>query len=123
MARGTVSGRAAEVLRNALGGVRGRQNAAAWLVAGTAAYFLWVRPEWEKQREREVRRERRGGGGKASGCGKLDVTWMGILLVRREAMRRWRESGEAERYAEKVAPRADPQVGGLIIGDASKNRN
>ncbi|GJP29516.1 hypothetical protein CLOM_g16932 [Closterium sp. NIES-68] len=93
MARGTVSGRAAEILRNTLGGVRGRQNAAAWVVAGTAAYFLWVRPEWEKQRERE------------------------------EAMRRWRESGEAEKYAEKVAPRADPQVGGLIIGQAPKHSN
>lgn len=68
-----------DLLVTALGGVRGWQNLAAWGVAGTAAYFLWVRPEQARKRQIE------------------------------EKLRIWREV-DAERYAEKVTPRADPQV-------------
>lgn len=43
------------MLGNVGGGVRGRQNLAAWAVAGTLAYFLWVRPEREAEKERQAR--------------------------------------------------------------------
>ncbi|KAJ0987131.1 hypothetical protein J5N97_005487 [Dioscorea zingiberensis] len=38
---------------NALGGLRGRANLASWAVAGTLAYFLWVKPAQELKREQE----------------------------------------------------------------------
>ncbi|GBG78651.1 hypothetical protein CBR_g27877 [Chara braunii] len=55
MARTTVVHKVEEVFLNALGGVRGRQNLAAWGVAATAAYFLWVRPEMKAKEEAEAR--------------------------------------------------------------------
>ena len=47
------SSRAREALRNVLGGVSGRQSVAAWVVAGTAAYFLWIRPEQIAKQKKE----------------------------------------------------------------------
>lgn len=54
MARDTVLGNITSFIGNALGGVRGRQNIASWIVAGTAAYYLWIKPERDAMREEEV---------------------------------------------------------------------
>ncbi|KAH9302388.1 hypothetical protein KI387_013971, partial [Taxus chinensis] len=40
---------------NSMGGLRGGSNLASWLVAGTLAYFLWVKPERETRRDQEAR--------------------------------------------------------------------
>ncbi|XP_057975591.1 uncharacterized protein LOC131162963 [Malania oleifera] len=40
---------------NATGGLRGRSNLASWAVAGTLAYFLWVKPSQDLKREQEER--------------------------------------------------------------------
>ncbi|GJN03967.1 hypothetical protein PR202_ga21470 [Eleusine coracana subsp. coracana] len=40
---------------NALGGVRGWSNLASWVVAGSLAYYLWVKPARELQKEQEER--------------------------------------------------------------------
>lgn len=39
---------------NALGGLRGWSNLASWTVAGTLAYYLWVKPARQLQKEQEV---------------------------------------------------------------------
>lgn len=39
---------------NALGGMRGWNNVASWAVAGTLAYFLWVKPAQQLRKEEEV---------------------------------------------------------------------
>ncbi|XP_028557001.1 uncharacterized protein LOC110099444 isoform X1 [Dendrobium catenatum] len=38
---------------NSLGGLRGWSNLASWAVAGTLAYFLWVKPARELKAEQE----------------------------------------------------------------------
>lgn len=39
---------------NSMGGLRGPTNLASWLVAGTLAYFLWVKPSQDlKQLQQE----------------------------------------------------------------------
>ncbi|KAK9271397.1 hypothetical protein L1049_026987 [Liquidambar formosana] len=40
---------------NSLGGLRGGSNLASWAVAGTLAYFLWVKPSQDLKREQEER--------------------------------------------------------------------
>ncbi|MFS7994093.1 hypothetical protein Hanom_Chr12g01101821 [Helianthus anomalus] len=40
---------------NAMGGLRGGSNLASWVVAGTLAYFLWIKPSQELKREQEER--------------------------------------------------------------------
>uniref|UniRef100_A0A2P2JV03 Uncharacterized protein LOC101205325 isoform X3 n=1 Tax=Rhizophora mucronata TaxID=61149 RepID=A0A2P2JV03_RHIMU len=39
---------------NSMGGLRGGSNLASWIVAGTLAYFLWVKPSQDLRREQEV---------------------------------------------------------------------
>lgn len=39
---------------NALGGVKGRANVAAWGVAGVLAYVLWIKPGREERKRQEV---------------------------------------------------------------------
>ncbi|CAA7025169.1 unnamed protein product [Microthlaspi erraticum] len=42
---------------NSMGGLRGGQNVASWAVAGTIAYFLWIKPAQDlkkEQRDREL---------------------------------------------------------------------
>ncbi|RAL51527.1 unnamed protein product [Cuscuta campestris] len=41
---------------NLTGGLRGGPNLASWLVAGTLAYYLWVKPSRELKREHEENR-------------------------------------------------------------------
>lgn len=38
-----------------MGGLRGGSNLASWVVAGTLAYFLWVKPAQELKREQQER--------------------------------------------------------------------
>ncbi|KAG6509334.1 uncharacterized protein LOC121974282 [Zingiber officinale] len=38
---------------NATGGLRGGPNLASWVVAGTLAYFLWVKPAQDLRKEQE----------------------------------------------------------------------
>ncbi|KAK9109547.1 hypothetical protein Sjap_017607 [Stephania japonica] len=40
---------------NSMGGLRGGSNLASWIVAGTLAYFLWVKPSQDLKREQEER--------------------------------------------------------------------
>lgn len=39
---------------NSMGGLRGGTNLASWVVAGTLAYFLWVKPSQELKRQQQV---------------------------------------------------------------------
>ncbi|ANM63241.1 hypothetical protein ISN44_As02g028360 [Arabidopsis suecica] len=39
---------------NSMGGLRGGQSAASWVVAGTIAYFLWIKPEQDLKKEQEL---------------------------------------------------------------------
>ncbi|KFK31032.1 hypothetical protein AALP_AA6G059200 [Arabis alpina] len=40
---------------NSMGGLRGGQNVASWVVAGTIAYFLWVKPSLDLKKEQQAR--------------------------------------------------------------------
>ncbi|XP_019082772.1 PREDICTED: uncharacterized protein LOC104704228 [Camelina sativa] len=40
---------------NSMGGLRGAQSAASWVVAGTIAYFLWIKPAQDLKKEQEAR--------------------------------------------------------------------
>lgn len=47
-------GNARSFVGNSMGGLRGGSSLASWAVAGTLAYFLWVRPSQQLKREQEV---------------------------------------------------------------------
>lgn len=49
-----------------------QQNLAAWGTAGVAAYFLWVRPEQEKERARRAARAAREAASLGGGQGDID---------------------------------------------------
>ncbi|KAG8377207.1 hypothetical protein BUALT_Bualt08G0004200 [Buddleja alternifolia] len=40
---------------NSMGGLRGGSSLASWIVAGTLAYYLWVRPSQQLKREQQER--------------------------------------------------------------------
>ncbi|XP_024929033.1 uncharacterized protein LOC112491471 [Ziziphus jujuba] len=40
---------------NCMGGLRGGSNLASWVVAGSLAYFLWVKPSQDLQRQQQER--------------------------------------------------------------------
>ncbi|KAL5557661.1 hypothetical protein UlMin_033872 [Ulmus minor] len=40
---------------NSMGGLRGGSNLASWVVAGTLAYYLWVKPSQDLKREQQER--------------------------------------------------------------------
>lgn len=48
-------GKVRSFVGNSMGGLRGGQNLASWLVAGTIAYYLWVKPAQDLKKEREAR--------------------------------------------------------------------
>jgi len=52
---GRAVGNARSFVGNALGGLRGWSNLASWTVAGTLAYYLWVKPARQLQKEQEER--------------------------------------------------------------------
>nr|KJB37988.1 hypothetical protein B456_006G230200 [Gossypium raimondii] len=39
---------------NSMGGLRGGANLASWVVAGTLAYFLWVKPSQDLKKQQQV---------------------------------------------------------------------
>lgn len=47
-------GNARSFVNNSLGGLRGGTNLASWVVAGTLAYFLWIKPSQDLKREQQV---------------------------------------------------------------------
>ncbi|XVE80998.1 hypothetical protein DITRI_Ditri15bG0027000 [Diplodiscus trichospermus] len=40
---------------NSMGGLRGRSNLASWVLAGTLAYFLWVKPSQDLKKQQQER--------------------------------------------------------------------
>ncbi|XP_018843043.1 uncharacterized protein LOC109007713 [Juglans regia] len=50
---GRALGNVRSFLGNSMGGLRGGTNLASWAVAGTLAYYLWVKPARDLQREQE----------------------------------------------------------------------
>ncbi|KAG9456625.1 hypothetical protein H6P81_001133 [Aristolochia fimbriata] len=46
-------GNVGSFVNNSLGGLRGGSNIASWVVAGSLAYFLWVKPSQDLKREQE----------------------------------------------------------------------
>ncbi|XP_004500826.1 uncharacterized protein [Cicer arietinum] len=46
-------GNARSFVNNSLGGLRGGTNLASWVVAGTLAYFLWIKPSQDLKREQQ----------------------------------------------------------------------
>ncbi|KAA3454659.1 Dethiobiotin synthetase [Gossypium australe] len=40
---------------NSMGGLRGGANLASWVVAGTLAYFLWVKPSQDLKKQQQER--------------------------------------------------------------------
>ncbi|XP_052202631.1 uncharacterized protein LOC127808231 isoform X2 [Diospyros lotus] len=38
---------------NSMGGLRGGPNLASWVVAGTLAYFLWIKPSQDLKRQQQ----------------------------------------------------------------------
>ncbi|XP_062165193.1 uncharacterized protein LOC133871792 [Alnus glutinosa] len=48
-------GNARSFVGNAMGGLRGGTNLASWVVAGSLAYYLWVKPSRDLRREQEER--------------------------------------------------------------------
>ncbi|KAM5573996.1 hypothetical protein ABKV19_013491 [Rosa sericea] len=79
---------------NSMGGLRGGSNLASWVVAGTLAYFLWVKPSQELKREQQER----------------------------AALAALAEASNPNRYIEKRKPIPDPQETGLIYGNKNRNR-
>ncbi|KZV48509.1 hypothetical protein F511_08408 [Dorcoceras hygrometricum] len=77
---------------NSLGGLRGTSSLASWLVAGTLAYFLWVRPSQQLKKEQQER----------------------------AALAAAAAASDPYRYVEKRKPIPDSQETGLVYGN--KNR-
>ena len=48
-------GNVRSLIGNSMGGLRGGANLASWVVAGTLAYFLWVKPSQDLKREQQER--------------------------------------------------------------------
>ncbi|XP_058785585.1 uncharacterized protein LOC131660363 [Vicia villosa] len=46
-------GNARSFVNNSMGGLRGGSNLASWVVAGTLAYFLWIKPSQDLKREQQ----------------------------------------------------------------------
>ncbi|GAV88381.1 hypothetical protein CFOL_v3_31804 [Cephalotus follicularis] len=75
---------------NSMGGLRGGSNLASWVVAGTLAYLLWVKPAQDLKREQEER---------------------AALAA---------AAGDPFRYVEKRKPIPDPQETGLVYGNKNR---
>ncbi|KAF6159787.1 hypothetical protein GIB67_030045 [Kingdonia uniflora] len=82
-------GNVQSLISNSMGGLRGGPNIASWVVAGTLAYYLWVKPARDLKREQEER----------------------IAIAAATA------ASDPYRYVEKRKPIPDPQETGLIYGN------
>ncbi|KAL1309171.1 hypothetical protein HN51_051857 [Arachis hypogaea] len=76
---------------NSMGGLRGGSSLASWVVAGTLAYFLWVKPSQDLKRQQEER----------------------AALTASQP--------DPYRYVETRKPIPDPQVTGLVYGNKNKD--
>ncbi|XP_027149976.1 uncharacterized protein LOC113750201 [Coffea eugenioides] len=47
--------RVRSLVGNSMGGLSGRVNLASWAVAGTLAYFLWIKPSQQLKKDQEER--------------------------------------------------------------------
>ncbi|XP_019438142.1 PREDICTED: uncharacterized protein LOC109344022 isoform X1 [Lupinus angustifolius] len=74
---------------NSMGGLRGGTNFASWVVAGTLAYFLWIKPSQDLKRHHQEK----------------------AALAALEP--------DPYRYVETRKPIPDPQVTGLVYGNKS----
>ncbi|XP_061372694.1 uncharacterized protein LOC133315138 [Gastrolobium bilobum] len=79
-------------LGNSMGGLRGGSNLASWVVAGTLAYFFWIKPSQDLKREQQEK----------------------AALAS--------SSSDPYRYVETRKPIPDPQVTGLIYGNKNKDK-
>ncbi|XP_026382816.1 uncharacterized protein LOC113278105 [Papaver somniferum] len=79
-------------MSNSMGGLRGGSSLASWVVAGTLAYFIWVKPSQDLRKQQEER----------------------AALAAASA------SSDPYRYVEKRKPIPDPQDNGLIYGKGNK---
>lgn len=86
-------GNARSFVNNSMGGLRGGSNLASWVVAGTLAYYLWIKPDQDLKREQQA---------KAAIAASSDDPF---------------------RYVETRKPVPDPQVTGLIYGNNNNNNN
>ncbi|CAJ1973102.1 unnamed protein product [Sphenostylis stenocarpa] len=77
---------------NSMGGLRGGSNLASWVVAGTLAYFLWIKPSQDLKRQQQEK----------AALAALETN--------------------PDRYVETRKPIPDPQVTGLIYGNKNKDR-
>lgn len=73
-----------------MGGLRGAPNLASWVVAGTLAYFLWIKPAQDLKREQQEK----------------------AALAASQS--------DPYRYVDTRKPIPDPQVTGLIYGNKNK---
>ncbi|AES74130.2 hypothetical protein MtrunA17_Chr3g0144321 [Medicago truncatula] len=48
-------GNARSFVNNSMGGLRGGSNLASWVVAGTLAYYLWIKPDQDLKREQQAK--------------------------------------------------------------------
>ncbi|GAA0142376.1 protease [Lithospermum erythrorhizon] len=51
--RKSTFGKVRSLIGNSMGGLRGGSNLASWVVAGTLAYFLWVKPSQQLPLEQQ----------------------------------------------------------------------
>ncbi|KAK7283483.1 hypothetical protein RIF29_13032 [Crotalaria pallida] len=77
---------------NSMGGLRGGSNLASWVVAGTLAYFLWIKPSQDLKLQQQEK----------------------AALAALES--------DPYRYVESRKPIPDPQVTGLIYGNKNKDK-
>ncbi|KAK7351832.1 hypothetical protein VNO77_11561 [Canavalia gladiata] len=78
---------------NSMGGLRGPSNLASWVLAGTLAYFLWIKPSQDLKRQQQE---------KAALAASDPYRYTEI---------------------ETRKPIPDPQVTGLIYGNKNKNKD
>ncbi|XP_057436818.1 uncharacterized protein LOC130729183 [Lotus japonicus] len=78
---------------NSMGGLRGGSNLASWVVAGTLAYFLWIKPSQDLKREQQAK---------------------AALAA---------STPDPYRYVETRKPIPDPQVTGLRYGKKNKDKS
>ncbi|KAL9312501.1 hypothetical protein ACSQ67_017953 [Phaseolus vulgaris] len=81
---------------NSMGGLRGGSNLASWVVAGTLAYYLWIKPSQDLKRQQQWTPQEKA------------------ALAASEA--------DPYRYVETRKPIPDPQVTGLIYGKKNEDR-
>ncbi|XP_014498699.1 uncharacterized protein LOC106759854 [Vigna radiata var. radiata] len=77
---------------NSMGGLKGGSNLASWVVAGTLAYYLWIKPSQDLKRQQQEK----------------------AALAASEA--------DPYRYVETRKPIPDPQVTGLRYGKRNEDR-